>query len=124
MTLVPWIVGPAALLAPAAYMLYGSYLHPAWQRDRRVRGACTKAFDDGAYRLVRFRLQPEGPSGADLLSALPGRPGPTRYFTYRVEAEQDPDVSGLRREEARLVRHYRGRSVTSPHYGKEVLHPQ
>jgi len=122
MALAPWILAALVPTALITYASYGFYLHPAWRRDRRVKRACAKAFDADAYRLVRLRLRHEAPSGADLQFLVPGRSGPPRYFTYRIEAEDAPDLSGMRREKARLVRHYLDRAATSPHHGTEVVH--
>lgn len=117
-------LAPAALLALGAHVLYGAYLHPAWRRERRVRQACAKAFEED-YRLVRIHLQPDAPSGTDLWPTLPvGRSDPTRYFTYRIETDTEPDESRLSREERQLVRHYMRRSSSVPHHGKDVLHPE
>lgn len=118
---LPWIVGTAVGLGAATYLLYQYYLHPAWRRQRRIIRACKKAFDEGDYRLVRKRLHPNGPSGTDLLSPSISR----RYFTYQIETtDEEPDLSGLTREEVKLVRHYLDRIEKSPHYGETVLLPE
>lgn len=122
MTPFSWIGGAA--ICVGAYVLYERYLHPAWRRQRRLVRACEKAFDETDYRLVRIRLHPKGPSGMDLFSSSPtGTSISRRYFTYTIEADDDPDVSGLRRKELGLLRHYLNRTEKSPHYGKTELHP-
>ncbi len=124
MEFFPWIAGGAVVLSAAAYLLYKHFLHPSWRRERRVRRVCDKAFADGDYRLVRLRLQVEAPSGTDLFrSLLPGSSESTRYFTYRIETDADPDLSGLSHSERSLLRHYLNRPAASPHHGREVLRP-
>lgn len=111
------------LLGAITYVLYGSLLHPAWRRERRLRRACEKAFGETGYRLVRLRLRVDDPSGADLFAALPFSSSEVpRYFTYCIEAERDPSVSGMRRHEIGIVQHYLDRTVSSPHHGREVIH--
>lgn len=111
-----------SFVAAVAGGAYGAYLHPAWRRQRQVKRACRVAFPDGKYTLVRFHLSPNAPSGLDLFSGVwSGRSAPRRYFTYRIETEQSPDLSGLSRSEQDLVRHYMNRPNVPPHYGREVL---
>lgn len=120
-----WFLGTAFVLGGAAYLLYQYYLHPAWRRQRRIVRACRKAFEGNDYRLVRIHLGPDGPSGTDLFSSSPsGSSISRRYFTYRIEADEDPDFSSLTRKEANLVRHYINRTERSPHYGETVLLPE
>jgi len=121
-----WLITAAVGLGAATYFLYQYYLHPAWRRQRRIRRACKNAFDEGDYRLVRIRLHPNGPSGTDLLSLSPSSSSISRrYFTYRIEAaDEEPDLSGLPREEVKLIRHYLNRIEKSPHYGETVLLPE
>jgi hypothetical protein len=126
MTPLSWSVGTGTVLGTAAYLAYEHYLHPAWRRQRRITQACEKAFHEEDYRLVRIRLHPNGPSGMDLFSSSPsGSSISRRYFTYRIEnTGGNPDLSGLKRKEISLIRHYLDRSEKSPHYGETVLHPE
>lgn len=116
-----WVAVAALLVGGGSYGLYKYYLHPAWRRERRVRRACEKAFR-GDYRLLRVRLRADDPSGGDLFLIGPLGPSePPRYYTYRIEAEEDPEFSDMSRREVELVRHYLGRNVSVPHHGMEVL---
>ncbi len=115
------------VLGPVGWFLYERYLHPAWRRQRRVRRACAKAFDEGDYQLERFRVSPDDPSAGDLFFISPfGSDEPSRYFTYKIRIVEgaEPDFSGMDSEEIGLVRHYLRRTADVPHYGKEVLYPQ
>lgn len=116
------------------WFVYERYLHPAWRRQRRVRRACAKAFDEGEYQLECFRVSLGDPSAGDLFSISPfGSDGPSRYFTYKIRRYftykirtvqgAEPDFSGMDSEEIRLVRHYLHRTLDVPHHGKEVLSP-
>jgi len=117
-----WIAAASLLVGGGLYGLYGAYLHPAWRKERRIRRACEKAFGESGYRLVRLRLHVGDPSGADLFPAgLAGSSEPPRYFTYCIEAEQDPDFAGMSQKEIGLVRHYLDRPLSAPHHGREVL---
>lgn len=113
------------MLLLSVWLLYKYYLHPAWRTERRVLRACAQAFAPGTYRLIRLRLKPSDPSGADLLSVLPGVPQAPRYFTYNIECPQDaePDYSGMSETDIGLIRHYRTRGAV-PHYGRTVLRPK
>ncbi|MFB6273613.1 MAG: hypothetical protein ABEL51_12035 [Salinibacter sp.] len=122
-----WLVAPVVLLALGAWVLYEYYLHPAWRRQRRVRRACAKAFDEGDYQLERFRVSSDDPSAEDLFSIpLFGSDEPSRYFTYKIRAVDgaEPGFSGMDSDEIELVRRYLRRTVEVPHFGKKVLHPQ
>lgn len=108
----------AFALCAIALVVYSTYLHPAWRRQRRVRRACRQAFGDSDYTLVCVRLHPRGPSGLDLFEATGfGRPTPDRYFTYRIETKQTPALSKLSASDRRIVRRYLNRSHVPPHYG-------
>lgn len=121
-----WIIVAVAGLGAATHLLYRYYLHPAWRRQRRIIRACKNAFDEDGFRLVRIRLHPKDPSGTDLLSFSPSNSSISRrYFTYRIETtDEEPDLSDLTREEAKLIRHYLDRIEKSPHYGETVLLPE
>jgi len=125
MSPLSWVLGSALVLGGATHLLYQYYLHPAWRRQRRIVRACKKAFEGNGYRLVRIRLSPNGPSGTDLLSSSPsGSSISRRYFTYKIEADEAPDLSALTRQNAGLIRHYINRTEKSPHYGETVLLPE
>ena len=125
MDVLLWIAAAFLLVGGGLYGLYGAYLHPAWRKERRIRRACEKAFGEGGYRLVRLRLHVEEPSGADLFpTGLLGGSELPRYFTYRIEAEQDPEFAGMGQKEIGLVRHYLDRTLSAPHHGREVLGPE
>ena len=114
------------LLLLSAWLLYEHYLHPSWRKERRVLRACEQAFETGTYLLIRLRLNPDAPSGADLLSLLPGSSKSPRYFTYNIECRQDaePDYSGMSETDIGLIRHYLNRGADVPHYGRTVLRPR
>lgn len=112
------------LLGLAGRFLYVRFLHPAWRRKRFVIRACEKAFGEGDYELVRFRVVPKEPSFWDLFPRPFGLSEVPRYFTYKVQAvgETEPDFSGLSSEESSLVRRYIRREAASvPHHGRDVL---
>lgn len=122
-----WIVAASVLLAFGVWVLYERYLHPAWRRQRRVVRACERAFEEGDYKLERFRVSLDDPSIEDLFSVSPfGSEAPSRYFTYKIWTIEgaEPDFSGMSPRDIGLVRHYLRRNVDVPHHGKEVLSPR
>lgn len=123
-----WITGAGVfLLGLTGRFLYERYLHPAWRKERLVKRACEKAFEEETYVLVRLRADPGRPSIRDLFPRPLGLPEVPRYFTYYVETveEDEPDFSGMSRREIRLVRRYLHRNLRQvTHYGRKVLHPE
>lgn len=115
---VLWLLGEGVLLLGLlGLFLYERYWHPAWRKERRVIGACQKAFGADGYLLERLHIHPVGPTGADLLSGLRGSSGPLLYFTYNVETVgEDPDFSRMSPRQISLVRRYLHSSGAMPHY--------
>lgn len=121
-----WIIGGIALIVLLG-ILYEYALHPAWRKERRVVRACEEAFKEGQYRLTRLRTTPENPSVLDIVPRPFGLPDVPHYFTYNIETVEDeePDFSGMSRQDIRLVRRYLRRSPGAlVHHGKEVLRPE
>lgn len=115
------------VLGLIGWFVYERYLHPAWRRQRRIRRACAKAFDEGDYQLVRFRVSLDEPSAGDLFSISPfGSDEPSRYYTYKIRTVEgaEPDFSGMDAHEIGLVRHYLHRTADVPHHGRQVLRPE
>lgn len=99
-------------------------LHPAWRKQRRVIQACEKAFGDGEYKLVCIRINTGEPALGDFLPGPDGLLEVPRYFTYDIEAEEEPDFSGASHAERRIVRRYLHRNADHVHHhGRELLRP-
>jgi len=114
------------LIVGAWWILYERHYHPSWQKERRVLRACSKAFGEGTYELVRIRRGHHGhvPSGADFYPPPLGRAEIPDYFTYQINVPEgtEPDFSETTPVEERLIRRYLDRKGTAEiHYGKDVL---
>lgn len=112
-------IGALFILALA---VYGAYLHPAWRRQRRVCRACRQAFPEGNYTLLRIHLTTRSPSGLDAFAIGPFREMvPSRYFTYRIESDASPELSGLSPSDRERVRRYLHRDQVPPNHGRVSL---